>query len=178
MIRYATGNLLLANVEALVNTVNTVGVMGKGVALQFKEAFPSNFHAYKEACKRGEVRIGTMFVTETGRLDGPRWIVNFPTKKDWRHPSKLEYVRAGLSDLVNVVRERKIRSIALPPLGCGHGGLDWRQVKQAIEGAMADLPEVDVVVYELTDAYQASPKRSGVERERSRSRTRRSSSSS
>ena len=144
MIRYATGNLLLANVEALVNTVNTVGVMGKGVALQFKEAFPSNF----------------------------------PTKKDWRHPSKLEYVRAGLSDLVNVVRERKIRSIALPPLGCGHGGLDWLQVKQAIEGAMADLPEVDVVVYELTDAYQASPKRSGVERERSRSRTRRSSSSS
>ncbi|HKI85547.1 MAG TPA: macro domain-containing protein [Thermoanaerobaculia bacterium] len=163
MIRYVTGNLILANVEALVNTVNTVGVMGKGVALQFKEAFPANCHAYQEACKRGEVQIGKMFVTEAGRLDGPRWIVNFPTKKDWRHPSRLEYVRAGLSDLVNVVRERKIRSIALPPLGCGHGGLDWLQVKQAIEGALADLPDVDVVVYEPTDAYQASPKRSGVE---------------
>ena len=163
MIRYATGNLLLANVDALVNTVNTVGVMGKGVALQFKEAFPANFHAYEEACKRGKVQIGRVFVTETGRLDGPRWIVNFPTKKDWRHPSKLEYVRAGLSDLVNVVRERKIHSIALPPLGCGHGGLDWLQVRQAIEGAMADLPDVDVVVYEPTDAYQASPKRVGVE---------------
>lgn len=157
MIRYATGNLLLADVEALVNTVNTVGVMGKGIALQFKQAFPANFHAYEEACKRGEVQIGRMFVTETGRLDGPRWIVNFPTKKDWRHPSRLEYVRAGLSDLVNLIRERKIRSIALPPLGCGQGGLDWLQVKQAIEGTMADLLEVDVVVYEPTDAIRHRP---------------------
>jgi O-acetyl-ADP-ribose deacetylase (regulator of RNase III) len=163
MIRYAAGNLLLADVDALVNTVNTVGVMGKGVALQFKEAFPANFLAYEEACKRGEAQIGKMFVTETGRLDGPRWIINFPTKKDWRHPSKLEYVRAGLVDLVNVVREREIRSIALPPLGCGHGGLDWSQVKQAIEAAMADLPEVEAVVFQPTDAYQATPKRSGVE---------------
>jgi O-acetyl-ADP-ribose deacetylase (regulator of RNase III) len=153
MIRYAAGNLLLADVDALVNTVNTVGVMGKGVALQFKEAFPANFFAYEEACKRGEAQIGKMFVTETGRLDGPRWIINFPTKKDWRHPSKLEYVRAGLVDLVNVVREREIRSIALPPLGCGHGGLDWAQVKQAIEAAMADLPEVEAVVFQPTDAY-------------------------
>jgi O-acetyl-ADP-ribose deacetylase (regulator of RNase III) len=163
MIRYATGNLLLADVEALINTVNTVGVMGKGVALQFKEAFPQNFHAYEEACKRGQVQIGRMFVTETGRLDGPRWIINFPTKKEWRHPSKLEYVRAGLSDLVRVIRERSIKSVALPPLGCGYGGLDWTQVKQAIEGAMADLADVDVVVYQPTGEYQATPKRSGVE---------------
>lgn len=163
MIRYATGNLLLANVEALVNTVNTVGVMGKGIALQFKEAFPNNFHAYQDASKRGDVEIGRMFVTETGRLDGPRWIINFPTKKEWRFPSKLEYVRTGLSDLVRVVREHGIKSIALPPLGCGYGGLDWAQVKYAIEEAMADLPDVEIVVYQPTDEYQATPKRSGVE---------------
>ncbi len=163
MIRYATGNLLLADVEALVNTVNTVRVMGKGVALQFKEAFPQNFLAYEEACKRGAVEIGRMFVTETGRLDGPRWIINFPTKKEWRHPSKLEYIRMGLADLVKVIRERGIRSVALPPLGCGYGGLDWAQVKQAIEGALAELSGVDVVVYQPTDTYQATPKRSGVE---------------
>jgi O-acetyl-ADP-ribose deacetylase (regulator of RNase III) len=158
MIRYATGNLLLANAEALVNTVNTVGVMGKGVALQFKGAFPENFHAYEEACKRGDVRIGRMFVTETGRLDGPRWIINFPTKKDWRHPSKLEYVRSGLDGLVRVVRERSMKSIALPPLGCGYGGLDWAQVKQAIEAALAELSDVDVIVYQPTEQYQAAPK--------------------
>ena len=163
MIRYATGNLLLADVEALVNTVNTVGVMGKGVALQFKDAFPQNFHAYEEACKRGDMQIGRMFVTETGRLDGPRWIINFPTKKEWRHPSKLEYIRAGLSDLVRVIRERGIKSIALPPLGCGYGGLDWTQVKQAIEAAFAELSDVDVLVYPPTDEYQATPKRSGME---------------
>lgn len=163
MIRYATGDLLLANVEALVNTVNTVGVMGKGVALQFKDAFPQNFHAYQAACKRGEVQIGKMFVTETGRFDGPRWIINFPTKKEWRHPSKLEYVRSGLSDLVQVVHDRGIKSIALPPLGCGYGGLDWTQVRQAIEEALVDLPDVEVVVFQPTDRYQATPKRSGVE---------------
>lgn len=163
MVRYATGNLLFANVEALVNTVNTVGVMGKGVALQFKEAFPQNFHAYEEACKRGEVQIGRMFVTETSRLDGVRWIINFPTKKDWRHPSKLEYIRAGLSDLVRVIRECGIKTIALPPLGCGYGGLDWVQVKQAIEDALGELSDVNVVVYQPTDEYQAMPKRSGAE---------------
>lgn len=163
MLRYATGNLLLADVEALVNTVNTVGVMGKGVALQFKDAFAQNFHAYDDACKRGEVEIGRMFVTETGRLDGPRWIINFPTKKEWRHPSKLEYIRAGLGDLVRVIRERDIKSVALPPLGCGYGGLDWTQVKRAIEGALAELSDVDVLVYQPADAYQATPKRSGVE---------------
>ena len=150
MIRYTTGNLLLADVEALVNTVNTVGVMGKGVALQFKETFPHNFHAYEKACTRGEVQIGRMFVTETGRLDGPRWIINFPTKKNWRHPSKLDYVRVGLADLVRVIRERHIKSVALPPLGCGYGGLNWPQVKQAIEATLAQLPDVDVMVYPPT----------------------------
>lgn len=150
MIRYTAGDLLLADVQALVNTVNTVGIMGKGVALQFKQAFPQNFHAYEAACKCGQVQIGRMFVTETGRLDGPSWVINFPTKKDWRHPSRLEYVRAGLGDLVRLIRELGIKSIALPALGCGSGGLDWAQVKQAIEAAMAELPDVDVVVFPPT----------------------------
>lgn len=151
MIRYATGDLLDANAEALVNAVNTVGVMGKGIALQFNEAFPENFLAYEEACRRGAVEIGRMFVTETGRLDGPRWIVNFPTKRDWRHPSKMEYVNLGLADLVRVIRERGIKSIALPALGCGLGGLDWIEVKQAIEAALSDLPEVDARIYHPTE---------------------------
>lgn len=147
MIRYVTGNLLVAHVEALVSAVNTVGVMGKGIALQFKETFPENFLAYEDACRCGAVAIGRMFVTETGRLDGPRWIINFPTKKDWRHASKLEYVRSGLIDLVRIIRERGMKSIALPALGCGQGGLDWAQVNHVIDGALADLSDVDVLVY-------------------------------
>jgi O-acetyl-ADP-ribose deacetylase (regulator of RNase III) len=148
VIQYATGNLLRADVEALVNAVNTVGVMGKGVALQFKDAFPDNFLAYEDACRRGAVEIGRMFVTETGRLEGPRWIINFPTKKDWRHPSKIEYVSLGLTDLVRVIRERGIKSVALPALGCGLGGLDWSEVKQAIEAALGNLPDVDARIYQ------------------------------
>jgi len=163
MIRYTTGNLLLADVDALVNAVNTVGVMGKGIALQFKQAFPRNFISYREACKRGTVVVGRMFVTETDRLHGPRWIINFPTKKEWRHPSKLEYVREGLVDLARVIGQYDMKSIALPPLGCGYGRLDWSQVKQAIEAALAEVPDVDVLVYPPTDEYQTTPERSGVE---------------
>lgn len=163
MIEFKEGNLLAADTQALVNTVNTVGVMGKGIALQFKEAFPENFRAYADACKKGEVVVGRMFVTETLRLDGPRWIINFPTKKDWRHPSKLEYVEAGLKDLVKVLRERHIESVALPPLGCGHGGLDWAMVRSLITAAMEELPDVKIEVYVPTGIYQASPKRQGVE---------------
>lgn len=161
MIRLTRGNLLDAKAEALVNTVNTVGVMGKGIALQFKEAFPDNFAAYAAACERGEVAIGRMFVFERRALLGPRWIINFPTKKHWIHPSRLDYVRAGLDDLVRVVREQGIRSIAIPPLGAGHGGLDWAEVRPLIEEAMAALPEVDVTIFEPTTAYQAKPKRTG-----------------
>ena len=163
MIEYREGNLLAAHAQALVNTVNTVGVMGKGIALQFKEAFPENFRAYAEACKRGEVTVGTMFVTETQRLGDPRWVINFPTKKDWRHPSKLEYVESGLQDLIRVIRERRIESVALPPLGCGHGGLDWALVRSLIVAATDDIPGVRVEVYIPTAVYQASPKRQGVE---------------
>jgi O-acetyl-ADP-ribose deacetylase (regulator of RNase III) len=163
MIKYIQGNLLDAEAEALVNTVNELGVMGKGIALMFREAFPANTKAYQEACKQGKVQVGRMLVTETNALVGPRWIINFPTKKDWKHPSKLAWVHDGLKDLVRVIRERQIKSIALPPLGCGNGGLEWVQVRKEIEAAFADLDDVEVIVFEPTAAYQNAPKRQGVE---------------
>lgn len=162
MTRYTTGNLLEAQTEAVVNTVNEVGVMGKGIALMFKEAFPENFDAYEGACKRGEVRVGRMFVTENHALTGPKWIINFPTKKHWRQPTKLAWVRDGLKDLRRVIQEKAIHSIAVPPLGCGNGGLAWNDVRREIEAALSDLPGVDVVVYGPTARYQAAPKRAGV----------------
>lgn len=163
MIRYVSGNLLEAPVQALVNTVNTEGVMGKGIALQFKETFPQNYELYRAACKRGEVTIGRMFITRNEALVGPEWIINFPTKTSWRQPSRLEYVLAGLQDLARVVQENGIKSVALPPLGCGHGGLDWAQVKPVIESALGSTAGVDVVVYEPTDRYMGATKRGGVE---------------
>lgn len=164
MIRYTEGNLLSAEAEALVNTVNTVGVMGKGIALMFKEAFPTNLKAYEAACRAREVQVGRMFVTERRELMGPKWIINFPTKQHWRHPSKLEWVEQGLIDLKRVIRELGIRSIALPPLGSGNGGLAWPVVRDSIEQALGDLSEVNVIVYEPTVAYQNVAKRAGVEK--------------
>jgi len=164
MIQFRKGNLLEAPVEALVNTVNTVGVMGKGIALMFKEAFPQNFHAYADASKRGEVRIGHMFVTESSRLGGPRWVINFPSKKHWRNPSKLEWIKAGLADLRRVILEKRIHSIALPPLGCGNGGLEWAEVRTEIERALSSLEDVEVVVFEPTDKYQNVAKPTGVQK--------------
>ena len=146
MVRISTGNLLRAEVDALVNTVNTVGVMGKGVALQFKQAFPDNTKAYEVACKRDEVKIGRMFVTFTGKLE-PRLIINFPTKRHWKGNSKIEDIKAGLVDLVRVVRDESIQSIAIPPLGCGLGGLRWDEVRPLIEQAFADLPDVEVLLF-------------------------------
>lgn len=146
------GNLLDADVEALVNTVNTVGVMGKGLALQFKRRFPLNFEVYTMACSRGEVQVGCMLVVETAGSPGPRFIINFPTKRHWRDPSRLEYVRAGLSALVSEIKTRDIRSIAIPPLGCGNGGLAWSEVKPLIDQAMAELPGVRVLVFEPSTA--------------------------
>jgi O-acetyl-ADP-ribose deacetylase (regulator of RNase III) len=150
MIIEATGNLLDAQVEALVNTVNTVGVMGKGIALQFKKAFPENFDAYELACKAGEVRPGRMFIFETGALNGPRYIFNFPTKRHWRAPSRLEDIQSGLQALVKDVQRLKIKSIALPPLGCGNGGLAWREVRSLIEEAFATLCDVQALVFPPT----------------------------
>lgn len=167
MIQYTQGNLLDANVEALVNTVNTVGIMGKGIALMFKEAFPENFRLYAAACQRGDVQIGRMFVTVRPPLaslgGGPRWIINFPTKSHWRDRTRLEWVQAGLADLTKVLQEKAIRSVALPPLGCGNGGLEWSAVRPLIEQALADLLSVEVLVYEPTQRYQNVAKREGVE---------------
>ncbi len=164
MIIYRKGNLLDAPVDAVVNTVNTVGVMGKGIALMFKEAFPENFRAYEDACKREQVRVGQMFVTESSRLDGPRWIINFPSKKHWRQPSKLEWITEGLKDLRRVIVEKGIRSVALPPLGCGNGGLEWAVVRPEIEQALATLPDVDIQVFEPTEKYQNVAKPTGVQK--------------
>jgi O-acetyl-ADP-ribose deacetylase (regulator of RNase III) len=162
MISYPQGNLLEDPAEALVNTVNEVGVMGKGVALMFKEQFPENAELYERACEAGEVRVGRMLVTKNQALLGPRWVINFPTKKHWRHPSKLEWIREGLKDLIQVIRNNGIHSVALPPLGCGNGGLEWSQVKREIEAAFAEIPEVDARVYAPISEYQNAPKREGV----------------
>lgn len=150
MIHIARGNLLEAPVEALVNTVNCVGYMGKGIALQFKQAFPANFRAYEAAAKAGMVTPGRMLVHDHGMLIQPRYVINFPTKRHWRGKSRMEDVEAGLAALVEEVRERGIRSIAVPPLGCGLGGLDWSEVRPRIEAAFAALPDVDVHLYAPT----------------------------
>lgn len=162
MLTFTQGNLLEAQTEALVNTVNTVGIMGKGIALMFKERFPENFHRYESACRRKEVRVGKMFVTEPAELEGPRYIVNFPTKEDWRNPSRLEWIISGLDDLRRFLIEKNVRSVALPPLGAGNGGLEWPFVKSEVQKALADLP-IEVIVFEPTAQYQNVSKRAGVE---------------
>lgn len=147
MIEYDSGDLLTADVEALVNTVNCVGAMGRGVALQFKRAFPDNFKAYAKACKQGEVEPGKMFVTV--RLDNPKYIINFPTKRHWRGKSRMADIESGLEALVREINERQIHSIALPPLGSGLGGLHWPDVRSRIETALSRIPaDVQVIVFE------------------------------
>ena len=147
MIHPTTGNLLQAEAEALVNTVNCVGFMGKGIALQFKQAWPDNFEAYAKACRGHEVRPGRMFIWETGRMMNPKFIINFPTKRDWRGNARMEDIRGGLHALVSEVLQLGIRSIAVPPLGCGNGGLDWGKVRPLIESAFAELPNVEVFLF-------------------------------
>lgn len=160
MITEAHGNLLDADVDALVNTVNTVGVMGKGIALQFRRAHPEMFIAYERAAKSGEVRLGRMHVWPTGALTGPRYVINFPTKEHWRSRSHLADIESGLKDLVRVVRELDIRSLAVPPLGCGNGGLEWDQVEPRIRAALGHLdPDVRVVLYPPGRAPRASAMR-------------------
>lgn len=163
MMKFLRGNLLESHTEALVNTVNTVGVMGKGIALMFKEAFPENFRAYEIACKNREIQVGRMFVTENPVLYGPRWIINFPTKKHWRQPSRIEWITEGLKDLRRVVVDKGIRSVALPPLGAGNGGLEWQTVRPEIERALGDLSGVQILVFEPAEKYQNVAKCTGVE---------------
>jgi O-acetyl-ADP-ribose deacetylase (regulator of RNase III) len=151
MIQYKSGDILCEDAEALVNTVNCVGIMGRGVALQFKDRFPGNFKAYAKACQRGEVQPGRMFVYETGQLISPRYIINFPTKRHWRGKSRIEDIEAGLDDLIQVIKKYNITSIALPPLGSGLGGLDWADVRPRIECALSILAEVRIIVFEPRD---------------------------
>ncbi|OYY65528.1 MAG: Appr-1-p processing protein [Burkholderiales bacterium 28-67-8] len=152
MIEFTSGDILKCEADALVNTVNCVGVMGRGIALQFKNMYPDNFKAYATACQREAVQPGRMFVYETGQLTPPRFIVNFPTKRHWRGKSRIEDIDAGLVDLVKVIRSKGIRSIAIPPLGSGLGGLDWNEVRPRIEHALAELTDVQVLVFEPTGA--------------------------
>ena len=163
MIRYTEGNLLAADAEALVNTVNTVGVSGKGIALMFKEQYPENFRVYEAACRAGELEPGGLLVTERHDMLGPRFIINLATKKHWRYPSRLEWIQQGLASLRQLIRRRGISSVAIPPLGAGNGGLDWSDVKPLIAAELADV-DCEVIVYEPTYAYQNIVKRHGVEK--------------
>ncbi len=157
MIELTKGNLLEAPAEALVNTVNTAGIMGKGIALQFKQAYPQMFRAYERDCKAGEVKLGKVQVFDLGGLvGGPRWILNFPTKGHWRAGSRMADIETGLQDLVATIKRLHIRSIAVPPLGCGNGGLDWNEVRPRIESAFAALPGVRVLVFAPGGAPEAS----------------------
>ncbi len=139
------------------NTVNTVGIMGRGIALQFKQAYPAMFREYERACKAGDVRLGKVHVFDLGELaGGPRWIINFPTKAHWRAGSRMVDIDAGLKDLMETIRKLHIRSIAIPPLGCGNGGLDWDDVRPRIEAALAEVPEVEALVYSPAGAPEAA----------------------
>lgn len=159
MIQLKRENLLRADADAIVNTVNTVGVMGKGIALQFSKAFPENLVTYQRACKAGEVAIGKMLVVERTSLKGferPRYIINFPTKKHWRQPSRLEYVQAGLDALVEELKQLGVSSVAVPPLGCGLGGLEWGEVLPLIERAAHQTPGIEWQVFEPAGAPNAA----------------------
>jgi len=148
MIIYKTGNIFNENTEAIVNTVNCIGVMGKGLALEFKKRFPENFKQYVAACNRSMLRPGRMFTHNSFSTEGHRYIINFPTKKHWRDPSRIEYIDWGLRDLVDVISVLNIESIAIPSLGCGLGGLDWSEVRKLIGTILSPLTDVDIVVFE------------------------------
>ncbi|MGP1679947.1 MAG: type II toxin-antitoxin system antitoxin DNA ADP-ribosyl glycohydrolase DarG [Burkholderiales bacterium] len=157
MIEFRTGDILNADAEALVNAVNCVGVMGRGVALLFKKAFPENFKAYAAACARGQVQPGRMFVFETDRPANPKYVINFPTKRHWREGSRMEDIEIGLIDLAETVRTHGIRSIALPALGCGLGGLNWNDVRPRIESAMHAVEQVQAMVFEPHSLSETQP---------------------
>tara|TARA_R110000850_G_C9994993_1_gene467540 strand:+ start:13371 stop:13823 length:453 start_codon:yes stop_codon:yes gene_type:complete len=148
MINYVTGDIFDSDAEAIVNTVNTVGVMGKGIALQFKKAYPSNYKSYMVACKNNEVVVGKMFVTrDSNMFIGEKLIINFPTKQHWKNPSEYIYIEEGLDGLLQVIEQYQIKSIALPALGVGNGGLKWEKVKDLIEAKLDNL-DMEVFVYE------------------------------
>jgi O-acetyl-ADP-ribose deacetylase (regulator of RNase III) len=149
------GNIFTSQCQTLVNTVNCVGVMGKGIALQFKQAYPENFRQYQKACRAGQVQPGQMFTVATGNLFNPQYIINFPTKRHWKGKSKIDDIKTGLVALLAQVQQLNITSIAIPPLGCGNGGLDWGEVKPLITSAFAELPDVQVIIFEPSGAPAA-----------------------
>jgi len=156
MINFEKGNILHSNAEALVNTVNCVGVMGRGIALQFKKAYPENYKAYKKACDNKLVKPGQVFTYETGPLSSPRFIINFPTKRHWKDKSRLDDIKTGLNNLVETLKKLDIKSISIPSLGCGLGGLDWKEVRPLIEKALTQLPNTRVIIFEPSHVIKAA----------------------
>ena len=154
MVRYTIGNLLEAKTEALVNTVNTVGIMGKGIALQFKDTYPKNYKVYRDACKAGTFKTGEVLIVHDEYLREPKWIINFPTKAHWKEKSQYSFIQAGLQALKAALIEHQIKSVAIPPLGCGNGGLDWDKVKSLINAELADL-DIDIFVYEPNELIKS-----------------------
>lgn len=158
MITYKQGNILDAPAEALVNTVNTVGVMGKGIALQFKNTFPENYKAYLDAVKEKKIQTGKVQVVHVHDVKGVKYVINFPTKAHWRYPSRINWIQTGLQDLRQQILAHDIKSIAIPPLGCGNGGLNWDEVRPIIETSLKDLP-VEVMIYEPSEAIREALKK-------------------
>ena len=155
MIEYKqSGDIFKTEVEALVNAVNCVGIMGRGIALQFKRAFPENFSAYAAQCKHKKMRPGQVHVFETGQRLPPHHIINFPTKRHWRDRSRIEDIKSGLTSLTAEIRARDIRSIAIPPLGCGLGGLAWPEVRGLMATALAGLKTVEIIIFEPSDDHR------------------------
>ncbi len=149
---YTKGNILESNIAVIINPVNTVGVMGKGLALQFKQKFPTNYKIYKEACKNKTIDIGKLLLVSNfnneSNLERKKFVINFPTKKHWRNPSKIEYIEEGLKDLVRIIEAEKFESMAIPALGCGLGGLEWEDVKLLVEKYLGSLEGIEIIVYE------------------------------
>jgi O-acetyl-ADP-ribose deacetylase (regulator of RNase III) len=164
MINYLKGNLLDAHTQALVNTVNTVGVMGKGIALQFKERFPLNFKLYADACKKGEVVIGKMFVVKENTFKGDKIIINFPTKTEWFKKSQYSYIEEGLKDLIRVINKYDIKSLAIPPLGSGNGGLKWDKVKAMMNQYLGEL-EIEIIIFEPNEEINEILKKENAKKE-------------
>ena len=154
-IRFTTGDIFAQRTQAIVNPVNCVGVMGRGLALQFKRRHPDAFLAYRDACAHGRVKPGRVFTFATA-LHSPRWILHFPTKRHWREPSTIVDIRTGLADLAATLARHRIGSVAIPPLGCGLGGLDWRDVRPLIAHALAGV-DADVVVLRPATTAQPAP---------------------
>lgn len=155
MIKFTVGNLFESEAECLINTVNCEGFMGKGIAYQFKLKYPNNNKDYVKACKNHSLTIGKLhYFKEDGKL-----IINFPTKDKWRQKSKIEYIESGLTALVELIPSLDVKSFAIPPLGCGNGGLEWHVVKDILIQKLEQLStNYDFIIYEPSNSYTAIPK--------------------